>query len=329
MFGVYAPDADAVRRLIPSVSSLLEWPYCSYLIYLARHVDYEAIAFLDCYARAVHDETGEALAVIVLFDSIEVLGQVRGWEDHDIYGSEPPQVIDDPRIAYGSYPLPPDRVPQRTTSELRKASPRWSLKFADALGLSRSFVPCIVAFDNVSGAESEDCVVLDLSNADQAWETLRDAIASFMTVPASQRFVVAAERLRALTRDLLSAEREFERTAQRWHPPQPFYLMPATPGDLLHVLSQPSHPDRNSVIDLISHPANDASTAVLNRLIDNVAMLRAVVNYEVCASRLRQNWVNTEFRLGLAPAQVVQYVVWRMPCALWGKIPLLRRSTAC
>lgn len=28
-----------------------------------------------------------------------------------------------------------------------------SLKFVDALGLSRSFVPCIVAFDNVDGAE--------------------------------------------------------------------------------------------------------------------------------------------------------------------------------
>src|SRR5438874_10941279 len=80
MYGVYAPDADAVRRLVPTVQELIEWPYCSYLVYLARDVDHEAITFLDRYARAVHDETGEAIAVIVLFDNIKGLGDVQGCE---------------------------------------------------------------------------------------------------------------------------------------------------------------------------------------------------------------------------------------------------------
>jgi hypothetical protein len=293
MYGVVAPDADAVRRLIPTVQDLLEWPYCSYLFYLARHVDQEAIAFLARYAQAVHDETGEAIAVIVLFDDIEVLGEVRGWERRDPDANDSPRVVDDPQIAYGSYPFPQDRVPQRTTRELLTASPRWSLKFADALGLSRSFVPCIVAFDN---AESEDCVVLDLSNADHAWETLRDAIASFMAAPASQHFVMAAERLRTLTRDLRSDKPES---------PQPFYWMPTTPGRLLHVLSQPSHPNRASVIDMISRSPAGMATA-LNRFVDNVAVLKAVVNYEACVDRLRRSWVNAEFRLGSAPAHVVR-----------------------
>jgi len=85
-----------------------------------------------------------------------------------------------------------------------------------------------------------------------------------------------------------------------------FRLMPTTPGQLLHVLSQPSHQDRASVVGMISQSSDVAAAAALNRFVDNVAELKAVVNYEVCADRLRRNWVNTEFRLGSVPAHVVR-----------------------
>ncbi|RLK58435.1 hypothetical protein [Actinokineospora cianjurensis] len=297
MYGIYVPDADTVRRLIPAVQDLLEWPYCSYLIYLARHVDHEAAAFLDRYARAVHDETGEAIAVIVLFDHIEALAEVRSSKPRDLNASESPQIVEDLRIAYGSYPFPKNGVPTRSSRELRTASPRWSLKFADAIGLSRSFVPCIVAFDNVDDAESQDCVVLDLSNADQVWETLRDAMASFMTVAASQRFVMTAERLRTLSREI-----EYAGPGR----PSYFWLMPTTPSELLTILSQSSHPDRAAVVDMISRSSDDTEAAAPNYFINDVAALKAVINYEACVERLRRNWVNTEFQLGSVPAHVVR-----------------------
>jgi len=304
MYGVYAPDADAVRRLIPTVERLFDWPYCSYLIYLARRVDHEAIAFLERYARAVHEETGEVIAVIVLFDQIEVLGTVRGREGLGADEGETPSIVTDARIAYGSYPIRGDQVPRKTSHHLFTASPQWSLKFADALGLSRSFVPCIVAFDHSGregSARSEECVILDISDADEAWETLRDAIAGFMTVPAAQQFGLAAERLRTLRFDLTAAERAFEDSKAKF---APTYLVPTTARGLLEILRQPSHPDRAAVIDLIEHPPNGITSTVLNRVIQNVAVLRAVVNYNVTADRLRQTWVNVELEPNSVPASL-------------------------
>ncbi|WP_410593996.1 hypothetical protein [Amycolatopsis sp. lyj-23] len=298
MYGVHAPDADAVRRLIPTVQDLLEWPYCSYLFYLARRVDHEAIAFLERYAEAVHDETGEAIAVIVLFDDIEVLGQIRGRENGGPATADHRRVVDDPQIVYGSYALTRDRVPQRTTSEFRAASPRWSLKFADALGLNRSFLPCLVAFDHAEGAEPSECVVLDLSNADEAWNILRDAIAGFMAVPASQQFVLAAERIRTLTRDL--------RAVSGTGPAAHYWAMPTTPEEFLRLLTQPDHPDRAPVLDLVSRSPDRAAVATLNRFIGDNAALKAVANHEACVESLRRHWLDAEFRSGAAPARVVR-----------------------
>ena len=150
-------------------------------------------------------------------------------------------------------------------------------------------------------ARSEECVILDISDADEAWETLRDAIAGFMTVPAAQQFGLAAERLRTLRFDLIRSRARLRGLEGKVCPT---YLVPTTARGLLEILRQPSHPDRAAVIDLIEHPPNGITSTVLNRVIQNVAVLRAVVNYNVTADRLRQTWVNVELEPNSVPASL-------------------------
>ncbi|MBS2966202.1 hypothetical protein KGA66_24370 [Actinocrinis puniceicyclus] len=161
-------------------------------------------------------------------------------------------MVDEPRIAYGSYHFAPGErdLKQRTAQVFYTASPRWSLTFADAIGLRRDFVPRIVAFDSCGNAQRNDFVVVDLANADQGWRTLRDAIADFMTLPASRQFVMDVQHLRVLTKKLEAAELEL--AAEARDAPVMRHRVPSTPSELVQVLSQPGHPYRATVIDVIS-----------------------------------------------------------------------------
>lgn len=311
MYGVVVPDADALRGLISNMQKRLnlEWPYCAYLFYLARHVDEQAVAFLHRYARAVHDETGEAIAVIVLFDAINVPGSVRGRHLAPGVTTEPRRRIEDQRIAYGSYPFrTASQVPDQGFDADCLASPRWSLKFADAIGLRRSFLPCLVAFDAVLDPRTPECVVVDLSDADQAWATLRDSLAGFMATQAGREFVSTAERLRELSTQVESARSALRRVAgqgsqSRWWPPS---LVPATPERLLVVLSQRDHPDRRGVLELADRWSATEPARELMRAVGDVRVLRAAVNYERCAANLRERWLDASFAPSSAPAGVVR-----------------------
>lgn len=96
-----------------------------------------------------------------------------------------------------------------------------------------------------------------------------DAIAEFMTVPAAKHFGLTAERLRALRSDLDAAKRAYLDSKA--------YMAHQVP-----------------VVDLIEHPPNAIASAVQSRVIQNVAVLKTVVNYDVTADRLRQTWVNAD-----------------------------------
>ncbi|MFJ3235991.1 hypothetical protein [Streptomyces sp. NPDC086787] len=311
MYGIVVPDADALRGLISDMQKQLnlKWPYCAYLFYLARHVDEQAVAFLRRYAQAVHDETGEAIAVIVLFDAINVPGRVRGRRLAPDVATEPRRRIEDQRIAYGSYPFHTDaQVPDHDFDADCFASPRWSLKFADAIGLRRSFLPCLVAFDAVMDPQAPECIVVDLSDADQAWATLRDSVAGFMATQGGRDFVSTAERLRELRTQVQSARSALRRvegqgSQPRWWPPS---LVPATPERLLVVLSQRDHPDRRGVLELADRWSTTESARELTRAVGDVRVLRAVVNYERCAAYLREKWLDASFVPGSAPAGVVR-----------------------
>ncbi|MFE4304991.1 hypothetical protein ACFRR6_02855 [Streptomyces sp. NPDC056891] len=311
MYGVVVPDADALRGLISNTQEQLniKWPYCAYLFYLARHIDEQAVAFLRRYARAVHDETGEAIAVIVLFDAINVPGSVRGRHLAPAIATEPRRRIEDQRIAYGSYPFrTASQVPDQDFDADCFASPRWSLKFADAIGLRRSFLPCLVAFDAVLDPQAPEGIVVDLADADQAWATLRDSMADFMATQAGREFVSTAERLRELGTQVESARSalhrlEGQRSQPRWWPPS---LIPATPERLLVVLSQRDHPDRRRVLELADRWSATDCARELMRAVDDVRVLRAAVSYERCAAYLREKWLDASFALRSAPAGVVR-----------------------
>jgi hypothetical protein len=110
-----------------------------------------------------------------------------------------------------------------------------------------------------------------------------------MTVPAAKHFGLTAERLRALRSDLDAAKRAYlDSKAYMAH------QVPTTARGLFEILSQPSHPHHAAVVDLIEHPPNGIASAVQSRVIQNVAVLKTVVNYDVTADRLRQTWVNAD-----------------------------------
>ena len=74
MYGVYAPDAETLRTVLGRPNQLLGYPFCAYLVCLARSVDASALEFLERFGAAVDYETGESLAFIVLLDDATVLG---------------------------------------------------------------------------------------------------------------------------------------------------------------------------------------------------------------------------------------------------------------
>jgi hypothetical protein len=313
MFGVNVPDADALRELVPDIQRLLKWPYCAYLFFLARHVDKEAVAFLQRYARAIHDETGEAIAVIVLFDDVTVLGQAMGHGGGETdSAAQPLRRITDPRIVYGSYPLQSRELisDDDIVSEYH-ASPRWSLKFADSIGLSRTFLPCLVAFDADPDPQAPDCVVVDLSDADQAWSTLRDSVASFMADAPGRRFVRTAERLREVERQipgaqyaLHEAEGAMSVAGTVW---ERTYLVPDTPEGLLWILSQRDHPDRMDVVRMATRSSRlEPTDAALARAVADPLVLRALVHHQPRTDYLRQHWLGATYPPGGAPAAVVR-----------------------
>lgn len=70
MYGVYAPDADAIRDLLRERDLSFVQPHCAYLIVLAKVLDHSAIHFLARFSETLHLESGEAVAILVLFDDV-------------------------------------------------------------------------------------------------------------------------------------------------------------------------------------------------------------------------------------------------------------------
>jgi hypothetical protein len=77
MFAVHAEAASDVRRLLDRQSreTVLGRPHCAFLMCLFRSLDDNAVEFLNTFAEAIDTETGEAVMMIVLFDSVGILGE--------------------------------------------------------------------------------------------------------------------------------------------------------------------------------------------------------------------------------------------------------------
>jgi len=228
VYGVYAPDAQTLRTVLDRPKRLLGYPFCAYLVCLARSVDAGALAFLEKFGAAVDHETGESLAFIVLLDDATVLGtydpdgylhktrvtpdrQYRGWPSSGPFSpranSRDVPLLDLPETVEGELGLE-QAVAKRIkagsipSNAYYRGSPEWSLKFADHVGLNRNYLPCILAFDDPLASEDENCIVVPLQDPAAAWESIRDAISSFVIQPDTQVFIRASERLRKVDREL-------------------------------------------------------------------------------------------------------------------------------
>ena len=241
MYGVYAPDAETLRKVLDRPNQLLGYPFCAYLIYLARSVDATAVRFLEDFGAALDQETGEALAFIVLLDEATLSGtydptgvvhrrgqeqeRERRWQKERLRSRE--HVVwpkysqfSVPLSNYGDVPL--RNIPELTDGRHEfehavsqrmkngiipehayyKSSPEWSLKFADHLGLSRDHLPCIVAFDDPGASDDESCIVIPLDDPQKAWNSIAHAISNFVMRPGTQSFIQASERARKIETDL-------------------------------------------------------------------------------------------------------------------------------
>lgn len=234
MYGVYAPDAETLREVLDRPKRILGYPFCAYLVCLARSVDAEALTFLERFGAAVDHETGESLAFILLLDDATVLGthdpdgylqkradasghEYRGWpspsepfsrqdNSRDLPSLDFPETVDGRlRLADAvARRIKPDSIP---SDAYYRGSPEWSLKFADHVGLSRSYLPCILAFDDPAASDDEDCVVVPLQDPEAAWESIVGAISTFVIQPDTQAFIRASERLRKAEREREIANR--------------------------------------------------------------------------------------------------------------------------
>ena len=237
MYGVYAPDAETLRKVLDRPNQLLGYPFCAYLIYLARSVDATALRFLEDFGAALDQETGEAIAFIVLLDEATLSGTYdptglvhsRGEQEQArVRGLRSREHADWPKYGHFSVPLSNyDDVPLRNIPELTdgrheferavsqrmkdgiipehayyRSSPEWSLKFADHLGLNRDHLPCIVAFDDPGASDDESCIVVPLDDPQEAWNSIAHAISNFVMRPDTQSFIRASERVRKIDTEL-------------------------------------------------------------------------------------------------------------------------------
>lgn len=216
MFAVYADGATQVRALMDRQSRdrVLNRPHCAALFCLYRSLDERAVHFLNTYAEAIDAETGEAVMMIVLFDDVSVLGESakhkmkRAPSTMASSGKLPvirtSSVLGGANVLDLAFTMPAyesGHITRRAYGDLPdfalyRASPEWSLKFSDAIGLRRSALPCIVAFDDEADSPEGDYTVLPIDDPDHTWNILREALDSYATddqVRAFNRVVEAMD----------------------------------------------------------------------------------------------------------------------------------------
>jgi hypothetical protein len=282
MYVVFASDADALRALLDRPKRLLEHPFCGYLIYLARSVDRTGAEFLQYYSHAVDVETGEALAFLVLLDTAVTRGartSLYPGEDRDpvptfdvaeaVEGTDALHRAVAHRFRGGSIPV----------EAFYRASPEWSLKFADHIGLHRSYLPCIVAMDDPRASSDDRCAVISLADPEAAWETLKGAIAQYVAQPQTQVFMLASERVRTAQRRLADLRRA--RIPDLCGPAQRLISrLPAKPDAVLDWVANLDADDRERVADaagdsevlslLLTAPPSPASRRDLQRSLHKI-----------------------------------------------------------
>lgn len=156
--------------------------------------------------------------MIVLFDDVSVLGESaeherRGWTKHapsTMTSSDELPVIPTSSVlsgaaavdlAFTSPAYESGHITRRAYGglpdfALYRASPEWSLKFSDAIGLRRSALPCIVAFDNEADSPESDYTILPIDDyPDHTWEVLREALDSYAMDDQVQAFNRAVEAI--------------------------------------------------------------------------------------------------------------------------------------
>jgi len=209
MFAVHAEAASDVRRLLDRQSreTVLGRPHCAFLMCLFRSLDDNAVEFLNTFAEAIDTETGEAVMMIVLFDSVGILGEsaahhmsrtssvippaserpllqceavLKGAREVDLFYKG----LDASRLQNG--------IPDFATY---RASPQWSLKFSDAVGLDRTALPCILAFDDESISADGACTILPIDNPAETWNLLRRALDIYALDEQVQAFSLTVESM--------------------------------------------------------------------------------------------------------------------------------------
>ena len=197
-----------------------------------------------------------------------------------------------------------------------RSSPQWSLKFADHVGLSRSYLPCILAFDDPAASDDEGCVVVPLQDPEMAWKSIVDAISSFVTHPDTQLFIRASERARKTDHELEIATKrlssvdsrlsELQRAVSKHnavpdkrkiHPalvPAQSLIgdIPPTPRGLLAWVSSLSDDNRSFLLDATSLARDDGGDVTpLLEMLSAPTETRVAHEYFQTVRRLRNHWL--------------------------------------
>ncbi len=329
MYGVFIPDADALRRVLDRPKTMLGHPYCGYLIYLARSVDGPAVRFLEKFGAAVDVETSEALAFLVLLDRAVLHGRNdpsgRLHTGSRTVSRRPPArggpTIELPETTSGGREVTQAVAKRFGTGSIPaaafyQADPQWSLKFAAHLGLSRSYLPCIVAMDDPAASDDDSCAVISLADEETAWSTLKDAIATYVAEPGTQAFLRAAERAREAAdavagreQDLRNARRSVEVLERLEHADDMSSAVrrgiaglgradrilarfPSAPREVFGWAAKLTEDDRHTVAAAALRAGGDhLGTDTLRALLTDPELASAARTFHVTVRRLSKTWL--------------------------------------
>lgn len=186
MYTVYAEEAATVAEAVARAVATLGAQNNAYLVFLAYSADAKALTWLNQRFEDINVLTGETIAFVTLFDEVEVVGESKAHrKQYAASAAEWPAAESLPVISADAVLRGMGALDRYMTSGTRvsvpsfaryKSSPGYCQEFARISGLSLSFLPCIIAFDDPLASDEESVAVLSLSDPDETWQDLVTAV---------------------------------------------------------------------------------------------------------------------------------------------------------
>jgi len=173
---VPSPDGDDLAKKLRRERLPLGKPYALYVIALATQIDEKELAWLQKYSAAIDSLTGRAIAFVLFFNSLKPSSPIAGESTAD-------------------------RDPEASSTQgahFARSMTYESDKFARALGIHPSDLPCLVLIDNPEG---RDFYTHPLIGNENYLLDLRKIFGDFCALPECQDYVRRLEAWDGLHRD--------------------------------------------------------------------------------------------------------------------------------